>query len=168
MSSDLPHRGTSETERHRQRETACPWSPEQSKCLILPPAWRAQRLLPPPLSCQDRGRRTHLHEPPGLADDGILETIQSKAVHLLHESDRGLSDLPHQGVGSVHRRRGRLWVWDQLHQRDVVGWIYLRRETEQRESGRRHWRLGVIPAELAHCSEGSAAGQTGPLEIQHQ
>ena len=125
-----------------------PWSLEQSKCLTLPPARCAQRLPPPLLGCPDTGRHTHLHEPPGLADDGILETIQSKAVNLLREFDRGLSDLPHQGVGSVHRRRGRLRVWDQLHQRDVIGRIYLRRETEQRESGRRRWHLGVIPAEL--------------------
>lgn len=72
---------------------------------------------------------THLHQPPGLADDCILQAIQGEAINFLQDPDRGLSDLLHQGMGPVHCRRGCLWVWDQLNQRDMIRWIYLMRET---------------------------------------
>lgn len=100
-----------------------------------------------------RGQRaaTHLHEPPGLADDRVLEAIQSEAVDLLQNPDRGLSDLLHQGMGSVHCCRGRLRVWDQLNQRDIIWWIYLMRGRQKERVSRRWlWSLRCCSGQL--CS----------------
>lgn len=99
-----------------------------------PPPW-------PPIPPTARGWKqpTHLHEPPGLTDDGILKAIQGKAFNLLHDSDWGLSNLLHQGVGSVHCRRSRLRVWDQLNQWHVVRWVYLMGEMEGEGLKRQLW-----------------------------
>lgn len=55
---------------------------------------------------------TNLHQSPGLADDCVLQAVQDEAVDLLQDSHRGLPDLPHQGIGSVHCGWSRLWVRD--------------------------------------------------------
>lgn len=109
---------------------------------------------------------THLHQPPGLADDGILEAIQDKAIHLLQDSDWGLSNLPHQGVGSVHRRRGRLWVWDQLNQWHVIRWVYLTRETGGEKSQKTALEPGCCSGRLLaypEWSDGTDLSGEGPL-----
>lgn len=121
----------------------CPQSPEQSKqdqeLLTFPPTthppWGPRTLLPPfPPAARGWKLPTHLHKPPGLTDDSILEAIQGKAINLLHDSDWGLSNLLHQGVGSVHCRGGRLRVWDQLDQWHIIWWIYLTERQKGRES----------------------------------
>lgn len=77
----------------------------------------------------------HLHQPPGLTDDRILQAIQDKAVDLLQDPDRRLSNLLHQGVGPIHCSRGCLWVRNQLHQWDIIWGIHLmrhrRRDSQQ-------------------------------------
>lgn len=97
---------------------------------------------------------THLHKPPGLTDDGILEAIQGKAIDLLHDSHWGLSNLLHQGVGSVHCRRGCLRVWDQLNQWHIIWWIYLTGETEEERVTRQLWSWAAVLADSA-CLEWS-------------
>lgn len=84
-----------------------------SECPCNSPYWPAQP--------------AHLHQPPGLTDDRVLQAIQDKAVDLLQDPDRGLSNLLHQGVGPIHCCRGCLWVRDQLHQRDIIRGIHLMR-----------------------------------------
>lgn len=135
---------------------ACPRSPEQSKQdgaltfpSTTPPPPRGPRTLLPPSPPAARGWKqpTHLHEPPGLTDDGVLEAIQGKAINLLHDSDWGLPNLPHQGVGSVHCRRGRLRVWDQLNQWHMIWWIYLMRDTEGERVKRQLWSWGAVLAD---------------------
>lgn len=63
---------------------------------------------------QEKPKRkgTNLHQSPGLADDCVLQAVQDEAIDLLQDSHRGLPDLPHQGIGSVHCGWSRLWVRD--------------------------------------------------------
>jgi hypothetical protein len=78
-------------------------------------------------------RRTHLHQPPGLTDDGVLQAVQDEAVYLPQDSHWGLSDLPQQCVGSVHGGWRCLRVRDQLNQRDIIWWIHLGRQKEEED-----------------------------------
>lgn len=68
---------------------------------------------------------SHLDQPPGLGDDGVLHTVQGEAINLLLQPDRSLAHSGHQGMGGVHHPRQRLWVWHQLHQTQVVGRVHL-------------------------------------------
>lgn len=116
--------GTEESLRGR----AFPWSLEQTECLVLCSCPSYLPKPPDPCSAMGCSPATHLHKPPGLSDDRILEAVQGEAVNLPQEPDWGLSDSPHQGIGPVHGGRGRLWVWDQLHQWHVIRWVDLGRE----------------------------------------
>lgn len=81
------------------------------------------------------GVGTNLHQPPGLADDRVLQAVQDEAIDLPQESHGGLSDLLHEDMGSVYRGRGRLRVRDQLHQRDIIRWVHLREGRRRGQGG---------------------------------
>lgn len=63
---------------------------------------------------------------PGLKRRRILEAVQAKPSTSLRSLTGDCPTL-RQGIGPVHGGGGRLWVWDQLHQRRVIWWVDLGR-----------------------------------------
>ena len=77
---------------------------ESTKTCMFPCKFLFSAYFYPHYITGSTGFRTHLHQPPRLHDEGVLQPVDDEAVDLLLCSDGRLPQLPHESSGPLSHR----------------------------------------------------------------